>query len=292
MALMGEAAAQPPTTAPLSPREPETIYTEASRDKDRSIAGETVRAVIDPVYGVDDQFARWKRPICFNVYGLTPIAKYNVESRMKEVAQEVSAPVDHSDPCQPNVTIVFTPDRKATLDSIYKVRPELLQDYGFIRNRLKESLPVQAWYGVSMQVAGGRSQFVYGDEGDGLSQGPPIIRMSERSRLNTGISTALESVVIVADTKAVTGKSLESIADYFAVLALGQIRETRQCKHVPTIVNLMFDDCDAGFRADSATKYDIAMLTGLYEVADDKLQTLQRQRIVGAARRAAERLSQ
>jgi len=85
--------------------------------------------------------------------------------------------------------------------------------------------------------------------------------------------------MIVVDTNIVTGKKLGTLADYFALLALSQTRDTARCKTVPSIANLLFADCDALLRADAITETDLAMLTALYQTSDASLQKLQRQRI-------------
>jgi hypothetical protein len=274
------------TSALAQPQEPETVYADAERD--RTVAGATVQAVLDPVYGVDDQFARWKIPICLNVYGVRPLAKYEIERRIRDIAQQVGAPVDRRDPCVPNVTIIFTGDTRATLDSIHAVRDWLLPDYDFIRMRLKQSQPVQAWYGIVTTGADGRDRLQYGDVDD-LTQSPPVMYLSAgTSILNTGISTAIATLVIVVDTNAVMGKPLGTLADYFALLSLAPTRDTRRCKQVSSIVNLMYQDCDAAYRADAVTTTDLALLRGLYRTQDNVLQKLQRQRIMGAMQRDLE----
>ena len=281
LAVAGPAAAQ----APVVTAEPETVHSDAQRENKASIAGETVQAVLDPVYGADGQYARWKTPLCLNVYGLKPAAKILVERRIKQIAAQVGAPVERRDPCTPNATIAFTTDTKATLASIHKARDWLLPDYDFIRMRLKQSLPVQAWYGVAIQGADGRRQLV-GALDEGVPETPVVtVSAAESNLLSTGISTSIATVMIVVDTNTVRGRPLGTLADYFALLALSQTRDTAHCKTVPSIANLLFTDCDAPLRADAITETDLAMLTALYQTSDASLQKLQRQRIIGAMRR-------
>jgi len=283
------AAARPAAAqAPAVTAEPETIHSDAQRENKGSIAGETVQAVLDPVYGVDGQYARWKTPLCLNVYGLKPAAKILVERRIRQIAAQVGAPVERRDPCTPNATIAFTTDLGATLASIHKARDWLLPDYDFIRMRLKQSLPVQAWYAVAIQGADGRRQLVSAlDEG---APETPVVAVSgaESSLLDTGIATSIATVMIVVDTRAVTGKPLGTLADYFALLALSQARDTRRCKPVSSIANLMHADCAAALQPDGITETDLALLTALYQTSDTSLQKLQRQRIMGNMRRALE----
>lgn len=278
------AAAQTPVA-----HEPETVYSDAEVERDQSISRQTVGSVLDPVWSMDDQYARWKKPVCFNVYGLSASAKYVIERRMKDIALQVGAPVDRNDPCVPNVTIAVTPDPAATLASVHAARRALLPNYGFIAAALKQSQPVQAWYGVSVRGTSGREELLFDGFNDGIPDERRFGAMSgELSRINTGLSTALQTVLIVADTKALMGKSLGTLADHFAMLALAQMRDTEQCKDVPTIANLMNPNCTADFRPDAITGNDLALLTAMYQTPDQEMQKMQRARIIGNMRRTLE----
>jgi hypothetical protein len=160
----------------------------------------------------------------------------------------------------------------------------LLPNYDFIAARVKQSQPIQAWYGISLQGASGREALQY----DGFNEERPQLIIREFSRLNSGVSTALQTVMIVVDTSAIMGKTLGTLADHFAVIALAQGRATRHCKKVPTIANLMQEDCDATYRPDAITANDLALLTGLYKTPDNTMQRLQRVRIIGNMRKALE----
>jgi len=280
-----------PELPPISPSV-ETVYSDAELERDRSVSRAQVESVLEPVEAMEFQYARWKRPVCFNVYGLSPNAKYVVERRMKDIAQQVGAPVDRRDPCEPTVTIAFTTDPAATLESIAKVRPTLLPYYGFIRSGLKESKPIQAWYGIVVGGPNGMSYLEYDTQNGGMNDAlePPRFGFlsGEMSRLNSGLTTAIASVVIVVDTNAIIGKSLGTLADHFALLALAQARDTHGCKDVSTIANLMLADCDPASRPDAITNTDLAMLTGLYKTPDETGQRIQKARIIGNMRRTLE----
>jgi hypothetical protein len=283
----GAALAQP--APPPVVHEPETVYSDAELERDQSISRQTVNSVLDPVWSMDDQYARWKTPICFNVYGFSATAKYVVERRMKDIAAQVGAPVDRNDPCVPNVTIAVTPDPAATLASVHAARRALLPNYGFIAAELKQSQPVQAWYGVSVRGTSGREELLFDGFNDGIPDERRFGAMSgELSRLNTGLSTALQTVLIVADTKALMGKSLGTLADHFAMLALAQARDTRRCKDVATIANLMNQNCTADYRPEAITGNDLALLSAIYQTPDLAMQKMQRQRIIGNMRRSLE----
>lgn len=264
--------------------EPETVYSDAERDRDESVSRRTVTDVLSPADTTDDQYARWKLPVCFNVYGLAPVAKYLVETRMKQVARQVGAPVDGRENCDTNILIAFTSDQKATLQSIADVRPWLVPGLSMIRNRVRESQPIQAWYALGMTGKTGRAMLVY----DGYEYEPQYIPATTLTRLDTGLETQIMAVTMVVDTKAIMGMKLETLADYFALHSLAQIQTRQQCRAVETIANLMQVGCDPALAADHITKGDLAMLTGIYQTPDDSMQRIQKMRIIGNMRRSLE----
>lgn len=267
-----------------APLQSETIYSDAELERDQSISRETVQTILDPVDTADNQYARWKRPVCFNVYGLSETAKYVVERRLKEVAQQVGAPLDRRDPCPPTVTIVFTTDPRATLESIAQVRPWLVPGLSMIRSAVRESQPIQAWYNTYVTNDNGYTILEY----DGYTEDPLYATSNTVSRISSGVSTAMASVVMVVDTKAVMGLQLGTLADHFALLSLAQARARRSCSDLDSIANLMQPDCAAGLKPTAITRNDIALLTGLYKTPDDDMQRLQGQRIIGNMRRTLE----
>ena len=82
----GSAFAQVQIDAP-----PETIYSDAQRAIDLDHSRRVVETLLAPSFSVDDQYARWKRPVCPRVYGLTPVAAWQLEHRIKEIAHQVGA---------------------------------------------------------------------------------------------------------------------------------------------------------------------------------------------------------
>jgi hypothetical protein len=276
-------ASSPPS---LASAEPETVQSQGYRDGVWQ-SWRIINGALFPVEGSsfpEAQYSRWKDPICFNVYGLSTVAKYMVETRMKDVAAQVGAPVDRKDPCEPNVTIAFTTDPAATLQSIYKVRPWLVPALGFLRNRIRESLPVQAWYVDMIRGANGRATMNDG-EGEG---GYYVFNADTMSRLDSGVSTELGAVTVVVDTNAIMGMELGALADYFVVLSLAESRQGRGCKEFESIANLMQKDCAPGLTARTITRNDILLLTALYQTRDDTMQRLQAARMAGRVRRSLE----
>lgn len=261
----------------------ETVYSDAQREVDESLAARAVNGVLTTADTSEDQYARWKQPVCFNVYGLSPLAKYQVEKRMKAIAAQVGAPVDRAEDCTPTILIAFTTDQNATLQSIAEVRPWLLPGLGMIRNITRETMPIQAWYAIAVKGATGRSTLVY----NGYDYEPQVTLVSQFSRLSSGFETEIAAATLVVDSRAIMGMNLETLADHFALAALAQTRPTTRCRDFESIANLM-KGCDPSLTPDGISKIDLALLTGLYRTPDDTLQRVQRIRIMGNMRRTLE----
>jgi hypothetical protein len=280
------------TPAPIDQLEPETAYSLGEYVDDTWQAARSINGLLFPAEGSyypSPNFPKWKDPVCLNVYGLSAAAKYVVERRIREVAAQVGAPVNRSEPCEPNVTIAFSSDPAATLKSIADVRPWLVQGVGLICNRVRESLPVQAWYTSMMQGADGAFRINPGCRGYDefyYSGGSAIVQAESIGRLDSGFRRKLGAVTIIVDTKAVMGMPLGALADHFAMLALAEARPSRACKEVESIANLMLKDCDPGLAPKHITDNDLKMLTALYNVDDDRLGALQYVRMIGDMRRA------
>jgi hypothetical protein len=210
-----------------------------------------------------------------------------VERRIKEIAVQVGAPVNRADPCEPNVTIAVTADPAATLKSIADVRPWLVQGVGLICTRIRESLPIQAWYTNMMQGADGATRIIPGCGGSDTIYfgGPSILQVESMSRLDTGVRRKLGAVTIIVDSKAIIGMQLGPLTDYLAMLSLAEGRQNQRCKEVESILNLMLKDCDPGLTAKEITENDKKMLSALYTVDDDRLGRLQYVRMIADMRR-------
>jgi hypothetical protein len=283
-ALLSQSWAQTPVPAPqVSPGEPETVYSGAQKLEDQSLSRRTIERVLAPVETVEDQYSRWKQPVCFNVYGLSTTAKYVVEKRMKEVAQLVGAPVDRRDPCPPSVTIIFTTDPQATLQSIAQVRPWLVPGLGLSRSRVREEQPIQAWYTTLIRGSGG-----WIPQYSGYDEEPNTVSIDRMSHLHSGIETQIGAVTVVVRTDAVMGLDLGALADHFALISLAEARYTSACKEIETIANLLHKNCDQALIPKTITPGDIALLTGLYKTPDDSMQRVQKARIIGNMRKTLE----
>lgn len=282
LAALSPCAAWAQTPAPpplLLQAAPETVYSDAQREKDDAIARHFVQDYLASEAVLEGQFARWKQKVCPHVWGLTPVASWVVEHQIKQTAQKIGAPVEMEDPCaKPNLLVIVTPDPQGALDSIAEKAPVLVAMQEIKRLQIKYF--AQSWYVSLITDYDGRVTADV-ESPDGT---PPTFKAND-SRLHTGLTAQMGIATVIIDAKAAEGTSLGAIADYAAMVGLSQTRQRGLCQPVATIANLLVPGCDAGEKSDHLTDVDLAMLTGLYQ-APDTPEILQRQRIMGAMKNA------
>jgi hypothetical protein len=238
----------------------------------------------------NEQYARFKDPICVRVIGLPAEFDAFVAKRVVDLAKEVKAPVDKSPTCTPNVNVVFTPNPQAQLDDIAKRRDIL---FGFYFKADFQKLrtfarPIQSWYLTRARGTDGRDVLELYDPAPCVSspQGvcdikSPAVMGRAGSRLGNDMSTELVHSLILADASKVADAKIGAIADYVAVLALARWQGLEHCNAIPTILNLLADGCSADSVAETATVDDLGLLKGLYTVDPREAGSLQRMSIAG-----------
>lgn len=259
----------------------ETVTSEGQRAKDENMARRAVQAMLAESPTMDGEYARWKDPVCPHVYGLTPVAAYLVEHRIKEIAQKVGAPVDHKDPCVANIGIIVSADPQKTYESISARAPYLVMT---ANHATKVEYPVQTWYASLLRDYNGKASLDQSWEDAGLD-GPPYVP-AQLSRLSTGQTAEMGAATVLVNAQAVTGMSLSTLADYIALQTLSQSPVKGRCQDMPSIANLMLSTCGAN-HVEQLSDVDIALLTALY-TSEERPELLQRQRIIAAMKRSLE----
>ena len=215
---------------------------------------------------ISDEISRWKRGICPVTHGLSK-EEYSqfVTARIKEVAQEVGAPVEES-PCRTNIDVIFTDKPQDFLDQVRKEggasllgpRPSQAVTVGTMR------YAIQAWYATGTRDTNG---VLLGDDednvfGSGIKNLPTRAVMG--SLLRTDLHSELTHIYIIADASKTQNYLLGAIADYVAVLALSQTQSFEACKSIPSITNLISPNCDADLKPTAITDTDMAFLKAVY----------------------------
>jgi hypothetical protein len=260
--------------------------------KAREVLDKFVKSMATPTH-MTGKIARWESGICPTAVGQKPAFTAFVTARVKAIAAAVGAPVSTLTSCTPNIEIIFTTTPQDLLDRVRKEDPDYL---GYAEsNALQEKLatvtrPVQAWYttetidldGIprmdsARRRGGGITLSNFSAFGMPSSKGvnrDPIylpdatfVRVTG-NRINDGARSGFNHIIIVIDSKKLAGQSFVSLADYIAMLALTQLNSLDTCQQVPSVVNMLAENCDQ--HADGITATDLAYLHGLYKMGSDK----------------------
>jgi hypothetical protein len=266
---------------PVGVSEPETVYSDAQREKDELLSRKFVQSLLKPSTSLEGQFAKWKTPICPHVVGLDASAAYVLEKRIRDIAKQIGAPVDRRDPCKPNIVIYVTQQPKELLNVLSSARKEL-----FAASPLRElrdlRYPVQAWYfGYVVDWYGNRTMdidcWLFPFD---CGTPTPISDTHLRSSLKSEMAAA----TILVDFDAVQGVTLGSLGDYLALMTLAQTPATGRCQPAPSMANLFVKGCAADLHVTALSYADLAMLTALYQTPDEP-ERLQVVRIIGNMQR-------
>lgn len=284
LVLTGGAALAQPALPPLIAGPPETIYSDADRARDDALSRRFVQSLLKPSQSLEGQFTRWKIPVCPRVIGLQPTAAYVVERRIRDVAEQIGAPLDRKDPCRQNIVVFVTPHPQELLDATAE-KEFLLLAGARRKDRLEVKYPVQSWYFGMYRDYNGRVWMDMDCEFY-LDECPPTVA-AKGTRLVTGIKAEMIAATILVDSSAVTGMTLGTLADYLALMSLAQTPATGNCQPAPSIANLFVKTCAAQMQVTALSDADMAMLKALYQTAEEP-EKLQWQRIGGNMRKNLE----
>ena len=291
-ALVLGAAAQE-TPHPAAPTENVTVT--VIKDGEAAV-GKFVEGMTVPTR-VTGKVARWKNGVCPIVVGLPSEAAKLLVQKIRTLAAEVGAPVNPKDPCPGNIEVIFTGQPQALLDNIRIMHPVLLgyYDNSAQADKLATSTrPIQSWYSTATVDARGNPTVDGARKGgvhlsialppSGLPGPPDILEMYmpdaavtnvTGGRLGDGVSSALNNVMIVADTGKLLGRDAGNVGDYIAMLALAQIQPPDACQALPSILNLLVPGCSG----DTLTSADTAYLRALYKITTTTTLAGQRREI-------------
>jgi len=260
--------------------------------KSREVVEKFVKAFAAPTK-LSGKIARWESGICPVTVGQPAQVTALVTQHVKEIAAAVGAPISSLKSCTPNIQIVFTTTPQALLNNVRKDDPDYL---GYATsNEQRDALaavtrPIQAWYLTETIDLDGMKKI---DSGKRLGTGITMSNFSAFSlpssiginrdpiylpdatyarvtgnRINDGVRTGFNHILIAVDSGKLGGKRFGPLADYIAMLALTQLNALDTCQQLPSIVNILAPNCDQN--VDGITQTDLAYLHGLYAMGSDK----------------------
>ena len=276
-------AQEVPNKAPAKPTEEITVL--GTQEK---VINDFVQTYAAPTNTLQGQLARWNIAICPATTGLSPAFNKFVTARVKDVAAQVGVKVDDKSPCKTNLQIIVTPHPQVLMDAVRKKAAWLLGSH-FKAEEIELATvrhPIQAWYATATADRNGRPQMddIGGLNGEectftlppGLSgRASPLAPFDiyasscdsvSGSRVSDNFKSEFRVVTVVVDINKIADIEIGPVADYIAMLVLSQTKISNACLSLPSITNLFSSDCDTTRKAKELTAYDLAYLTGLYQM--------------------------
>jgi hypothetical protein len=224
---------------------------------------------------ISHQVGRWALPwtICPKTTGLEPAYADFVSRRIIAVAKLVGAPTAANAQCKASVEIIFTPDPQAQLNYFATTwRAILGNPTGTWKDLVTFNHQIRAWYEAETKTAQGWGRD-YDDplmdpnlQATSLTGNPlpyNVEEMGRGSRISSGITAGFANVLVIVDSNQARAHSVNSIADYIAVLVLSRTA-LDGCNELPSIIDLFSPDCGGRPAPETITSADIAFLKALY----------------------------
>jgi hypothetical protein len=233
------------------------------------------------------QFARWVHPVCLKVSGIADIYADIVATRMRNAAVTAGVPVSGPG-CKTNLLVVFSPDAGETVEFIARKRPIQFQnlfpsDIDVLRAR---PLPVRWWHVLGMSGGLGgpagqpspaiaQSTLEGGRSVASLFGNVPFTSSPYGNLVESPIIVGATGAVAVVDIPLATGKPLEAVADYLAMVTLVQARLPPKTPDAPSIFSLF----DGQPTTPELSTWDRTFLASFYKIPKNRPMQRQRARL-------------
>jgi hypothetical protein len=227
---------------------------------------------------------RWVDRVCVKVEGIKDEYAAIVQNKIFAVATAASIPFAQGK-CDPNILIQFTEDADGFAKQIRKKAPS--RAAAALTNG---ALPVRWWHRSGTRDADNRGgaagspgfASVGNDVDGGVGMGIPVsdsggaMTYYDPSIISTRSIRALNTALVVVDTKKAEGVPLSAIAAYIAMVSLAEISPK-----VPSVKGSILSLFDQPGTVRNVTEWDIAFLRGIYSVPLDRKGRQHRGLLVG-----------
>lgn len=235
----------------------------AGKDGDITIVGQRLKQVLrdfvdsHTLSGPTDQLARWDREICPKIWGIDADQVEYVRSRIAQVAKEVGVKTGR-DSCPTMLTIVISTQSQVIADSVAGDFPERSWKVIAPLRKFAQAKGPARWASVVDECGGGC----------GLVN----------TRLSKSTRPRLQAMIILIDSRRLSGVSIGQLADFLALVALSNppMDEKRDRR---SILGL-FNEPDGTAAAPELTNIDLTFLDALYNFREELGVSEQRGSIV------------
>jgi hypothetical protein len=232
----------------------------------REALRKTIRTFVADITRTDgDDLARWRRPICPAVSGISRDQGEYVRLRILQIAVLAGAPSARRDQCRSNLFVVLSPRPEEVLAAWGTRNPRV---FGVDSREAIDSpwatAPVRVWHNAKLNNADGTPP-----KEDGVVRAREY-RLKD-SRIASSVAEDISSIVVLVDMRAIGTATLGQLADYVAMAALARIDLRANLASSATILRL-FAPSDSESAPPGLTSWDTAFLKGLYGPHDPLLR--------------------
>lgn len=288
LTLLAAALAAPATPEPVASPSITVIAPRLPEAQVRETARAYVRSVLPiPVQG---QYARWLTPVCIKVAGLDDAMSARVGGRIAATATAAGVRLAGAG-CRPNLLVMFSADARRDVALIVGKKP--LGTRGLTRAQrellLTAPLPVRWWQataaggsdgaGLNGQASATATAQFLDSSSSGVGVGGPSgsgTNSYNSSLIDTHLSVGITYAAAAIDVPLTTGRSLDAVADYAAMVTLAPIAIDAPVPAAPSILGLF-----AG-TGTMMTDWDRAWLAALYRMTPNRRADRQRGELVEA----------
>jgi hypothetical protein len=247
---------------------------------------------------IGSEIGRFEDRICPKVIGLTEPYKTQVTDRIRQVAKATNIAVA-AEACTPNLVVIIAAAKRAMIDTLRKSRPAYFDGVaGDQLKRLADSArPFAAWQ-VTDEVAADGMPI---GKGSGLPTGSngareigPAVRNPDTfvegdfarlrttespSRLRTTTKARVLSSVVIVESGAVSGATIDQLADFAFVKAMLPTEMREHEAPASSILSLFNPGVTPERGPQSVTWWDVAFLKSLTSTGSDKNADIQKAEI-------------
>jgi hypothetical protein len=218
----------------------------------------------------DQQTARWEMPICVSVLVDSEPIAVRMEIRFRAIAEQVGLKVVRGK-CTPNVMIILSENASSTVAQL--TRRSLISMSEVPRDKrhlmTDEEAPIRWWYNFVVTSRDGDLRF----------------KNFSSSNIQTNTVRQLTRATVVIDVPLVTGRAVDSLADYVALVTLAEMWPDKEPRTVGSILDLFNEepspDLETGDEpAPVLSAFDRRFLCEVYRMPLDRAGQYQRQYLV------------
>ncbi|MBH5321932.1 hypothetical protein [Aurantiacibacter sediminis] len=248
----------------------QVIIVEGTVEVDGTEARRQARDITAERGSTANPLARFRRPICPGVWGLSQENAELIANRIYDNAERIGLEINDTPECDANLWVIFVDDPESTFADLEEENGWMVRDLQpSERNAVTDQTgPVRAWSVASTRTEDGTPiNTGFDAAGANLENrmnpnagGSPIAPTTNMSRLRTAIRRDLDQSFVLIQRSAIADLDALAVADYATMRTFARTEEPSQSGTYSTVLSLFQDDS----APDRITAFDISYLRSLY----------------------------